>query len=137
MALRDLVAKIQLGNVPSYEKKLVWESLIWVSHTKNVGLGHDPDGPRLPVRCHEFLAHDGSQVRLFGKSETGWNWIPTTAHTMESLDIAKDLDLYIRQYSAYYLQKATEGDDALSHIFKMANYFTDVRSPTNSIKWMI
>lgn len=49
----------------------------------------------------------------------GWNWVPTTAYTMESLDITKGLDLYIRQYAAYYLAKATEGDDVLSHIFKI------------------
>jgi hypothetical protein len=50
----------------------------------------------------------------------GWNWVPTTAYTMESLDITKELDLYIRQYAAYYLAKATEGDDALSHILNKA-----------------
>jgi hypothetical protein len=121
-------AKLLLGKVPSYEKKLVWESLIWTSHTKTASLGHDADGPRLSIRCHEFFAHDESQVRLFWKSEGGWNWAPTTAYTIESLDIVKDLDLYIRQYAAYYLQKTTQGTDALSHIFKMANFFTDVRS---------
>lgn len=105
----------------------MWESLIWISHTKTASLGHDADGPRLSVRCHEFLAHNDSQTRLFWKSDGGWNWVPTTAYTIESLDVEKDLDLYIRQYAAYYLQKAVEDADALSHIFKMANFYTDVR----------
>ncbi|KAH7390030.1 hypothetical protein BKA64DRAFT_756964, partial [Cadophora sp. MPI-SDFR-AT-0126] len=104
------------------------------SQNKTALLGHDKEGPKLTVRCHEFLTQSEEQVRLWWRSAGGWNWLPTIAYTMESLDIDNELDVYIRQSASYYLQNVLDGSDALSHIFKMASCYMDQTNIQLSLK---
>ena len=109
---------------PSYESKLVWETLQQSHVVRSAFLTYEQEGPALHVMCREFFATSSHQTLLFWKEAIGWGSMHTTSYSLK--DSNMDLTVYIDEFSTFYLKRASEKTDHLSQIFQLARLYPNV-----------
>lgn len=112
------------GVEPSYESKLIWESLQRIQVAKSALLTHEQGGPTLQVNCCEFFITSPDQTLLFWREAIGWGWMDTTAYSLETAKV--DLTSYIDEFSSFYLKKASKEPNHLGQIFRLAQLYPNV-----------
>lgn len=82
------------------------------------------------ITCRKFAVTSESHTKFFWNQVTGWQWMETTAYSLEESET--DLTSYIDQFSYYYVIKAIENDGHLGQISRLAQKHRKVGfSPTN------
>ncbi|KAI0187938.1 hypothetical protein F4808DRAFT_70728 [Astrocystis sublimbata] len=80
---------------PNYREQMKWPSLAWTGEPFSLYLCHFLQGPNLGVTAQKFLAIDDGQILVWGKTNRGWQSIPTSPIGLATLPSDKAIGRYI------------------------------------------